>query len=389
MSSIFPYTKTEIYENPDNIEELYKTYNTLLRELMKETIKITNIIQYLNPYDKTKPINENLDPDIDNYRVSVNRKLNEISFLQDQLQSAPTIPELETGKINEINKINGQIRKLLDEIKVLNENIGDIRQDISKENKNIDSKLQVELNNIQNKIAVSKNRNQGLLDDEYYKKYIHDKSLVKKKDINRMDLNNNKTYDTIIYNMKEDKKQKELSNNKKRLQFKTDKIERQTGDVKYNLNKTDRLKTADASLKALDELEKQFTENSIPANNKIENFSNIDEYKIQYLSPDYKKIMLSDASCNELDPGFNESLNCNDSNYNKNDENIKNCMQRAWCEYRGLSATLDDNQTQSSEDKERYQDANEYYNLAVVDSINLTIGIFGVVFLILKNRNII
>lgn len=389
MSSIFPYTKTEIYENPDNIEELYKTYNTLLRELMKETIKITNIIQYLNPYDKTKPINENLDPDINNYRVSVNRKLNEISFLQDQLQSAPTIPELETGKINEINKINGQIRKLLDEIKVLNENIGDIRQDISKENKNIDSKLQVELNNIQNKIAVSKNRNQGLLDDEYYKKYIHDKSLVKKKDINRMDLNNNKTYDTIIYNMKEDKKQKELSNNKKRLQFKTDKIERQTGDVKYNLNKTDRLKTADASLKALDELEKQFTENSIPANNKIENFSNIDEYKIQYLSPDYKKIMLSDASCNELDPGFNESLNCNDSNYNKNDENIKNCMQRAWCEYRGLNTTLDDNQTQSSEDKERYQDANEYYNLAVVDSINLTIGIFGVVFLILKNRNII
>jgi hypothetical protein len=387
MSSIFPYTQTEIYENPDKIKELYKTYNTLLRDLMKETIKITNILQYVNPYDKTR--NENLDPVIDNYRINVNRKLNEISFLQDQLQSAPTIPELETGKINEINEINGQTRKLLDEIKILNENIGDIRQDISKENKNIDSNLQVELNNIQNKIAVSKNRNQGLLDDEYYKKYIHDKSLVKQKDINRMDLNNNKTYDTIIYNMKEDKKQKELSNNKKRLQFKTDKIERQTGDVKYNLNKTDRLKTADASLKALDELEKQFTENSIPANNKIENFSNIDEYKIQYLSPDYKKIMLSDASCNELDPGFNESLNCNDSNYNKNDENIKNCMQRAWCEYRGLNTTLHDNQTQSSEDKERYQDANEYYNLAVVDSINLTIGIFGVVFLILKNRNII
>ena len=99
---------------------------------MKETIKITNILQHVNPYDKTR--NENLDPVIYNYIQSVNTKLGQIDRLNNQLQSAPTISELETGKINEINEINGQIRKLLDEIKVLNENIGDIRQDISKEN---------------------------------------------------------------------------------------------------------------------------------------------------------------------------------------------------------------------------------------------------------------
>lgn len=383
MSSIFPYTQTEIYEKPHTeIEDYIQVRIDSIRDLMKETIKTNNII-------KNKSLKFNTNPEINNYRRNVQNKLREISILQDELDTVPTLGKLQRDKEAKINEINDKTRQLLDEIIEINGDIEEIHSNISKENKNIDSNLQLELNNIQNKIAVSKNRNQGVLDDEYYKKYIHDKSLVNKKDIHRMDLNNNKTYDTIIYNMKEDKKQKELSNNKKRLQFKTDKIERQTGDVKYNLNKTDRLKTADASLKALDELEKQFTENSIPANNKIENFSNIDEYQIQYLSPDYKKIMLSDASCNELDPGFNESLNCNDSNYNKNDENIKHCMQRAWCEYRGLNTTLHDNQTQSSEDKERYQDANEYYNLAVVDSINLTIGIFGVVFLILKNRNII
>lgn len=382
MSSIFPYSQTEIYEKPHTeINELYKTYNTLLRDLMKETIKTNNII-------KNKSLKFNTNPEINNYRRSVQNKLKEISILQDELDTVPTLGKLQTDKETKINEINDKTRQLLDEIKVLNENIEKNKRNILDEKTNIDSDLQVELNNIQNKISVTKNRNQSFLDDEFYKKYMHEKELVKKKDIYRMDLNNNKTYDTIIYNMKEDKKQKELSNNKKRLQIKTDKIERQTGDVKYNLNKTDRLKKADASLKALDELEKQFAEANKPVSD-VEPFSNIDEYQIQYLSPDYKQIMLSDASCNELDAGFNESINCNDTNYNKNDENIKHCMQRAWCEYQGLSTTLHDNQTQSSEDKERYQDANEYYNLAVVDSINLTIGIFGVVFLILKNRNII
>ena len=382
MSSIFPYTQTEIYKKPHTeIKELYNTAKTLLRDLMKETIKTNNII-------KNKSLKFNTNPQINNYRVSVQNKLKEISILQDELDIVPTLGKLQTDKETKINEINNKTRQLLDEIIEINGDIEEIHSNISEEKKNIDSNLQVELNNIQNKITVTKNRNKGLLDDEFYKNYMHEKELVKKKDIHRMDLNNNKTYDTIIYNMKEDKKQKELSNNKKRLQFKTDKIERQTGDVKYNLNKTDRLKKADASLKALDELEKQLAETNKPVSD-VEPFSNIDKYQIQYLSPDYKKIMLSDASCNELDLGFNESLNCNDSNYNKNDKNIKHCMQRAWCEYQGLSTTLHDNQTQSSEDKERYRDANEYYNLAVVDSINLTIGIFGVVFLILKNRNII
>jgi len=382
MSSIFPYSQTEIYEKPHTeINELYNIANDLLRDLMKETINTNNLI-------KNKSLKFNRSPEINNYRRSVQNKLKEISILQDELERVPTLGKLQTDKEAKINEINDKTRQLLDEIKVLNENIEEIHSNISNEKTNIDSDLQVELNNIQNKISVTKNRNQSLLNDEFYKKYMHEKELVKKKDIYRMDLNNNKTYDTIIYNMKEDKKQKELSNNKKRLQIKTDKIERQTGDVKYNLNKTDRLKKTDASLKALDELEKQFAEANKSVSD-VEPFSNIDEYQIQYLSPDYKQIMLSDASCNELDAGFNESINCNDSNYNKSDENIKHCMQRAWCEYQGLSTTLHDNQTQSSEDKERYQDANEYYNLAVVDSINLTIGIFGVVFLILKNRNII
>jgi len=381
MSSIFPYTQTQIYEEPDKIKILYTEANDLLRDLIKETIKTNNIIK--NKSFKLTPDNE-----IRNYHQSVQNKLIEIGILQDELNAVPTLGKLQIDKEQRIIEINNKTKQLQNEIKLITKNIQEIKQNILDEKKNIDSDLQVQLNNIQNTIAVTKNRQKGLLDDEFYKQYIHEKDLVKKRDIYRMDLNNNKTYDTIIYNMKEDKKQTELTNNKKRLQFKTDKIERQTDDVKYNLNKTDRLKNADKTLNAIDELEKQFTKANKPVSD-VEPFSNIVEYQIQYSSPDYKKIMLSDASCNELDAGFNESLNCNDTNYNKDDENIQNCMQRAWCEYQGLSTTLHDNQTQSSEDKERYQDANQYYNLAVVDSINLTIGIFGVVFLILKNRNII
>ena len=211
MSSIFPYSQTEIYEKPHTeINELYNIANDLLRDLMKETINTNNLI-------KNKSLKFNRSPEINNYRRSVQNKLKEISILQDELERVPTLGKLQTDKEAKINEINDKTRQLLDEIKVLNENIEEIHSNISNEKTNIDSDLQVELNNIQNKISVTKNRNQSLLNDEFYKKYMHEKELVKKKDIYRMDLNNNKTYDTIIYNMKEDKKQKELSNNKKKF----------------------------------------------------------------------------------------------------------------------------------------------------------------------------
>lgn len=382
MSLSFPYTETQIYEESNRINDIYNIANNSLRDLMKETIKTNNII-------KNKSMKTTTDPNIKEYLRDVRNKSIDIDILQDTLNSEPSINELENSKIGAIKKVTNKTKKLEDEIDEVKNNIDNIQKNISEEKKNIDSSLKVKLDNLNNEITVTKNKKQNILDDEFYKDYIHQKKLLRQKDINRMDLNNNKTYDTIIYNMKEDDKKKDLSNNKKRLQIRTDKINRLADDVNYNLNKTQKLKKYDKALSSLDNLEKLVTENNKPANNNLEPFSNIDEYKIQYLSPDYKKIMLSDASCNELDTGFNESINCNDSNYNKNDENIKNCMQRAWCEYQGLSKTLHDNQTQSSEDKERYQDANQYYNLAVVDSINLTIGILGVVFLILKNRNII
>ena len=219
-----------------------------------------------------------------------------------------------------------------------------------------------------------------------------------------MDLNNNDTYNKIAYNIMDYDIQDSTSRKKQKLQNKTNKLARQSDDVKYNFERTDKLKRADKAVKALENLQKNLNKNNQPVSNNLEPFSNNDEYliqfsnideeyDIQYLEPDYKEIMLSDASCNELkeddlkeDTAFDEEIRCNETNYNKD---VKNCMQRAWCEYQGLSNTLQDNQTNSSQDSERYQDANQYYNLAVVDSINLSIGIFGVVFLILKNRNII
>ena len=368
-------------ENSKDINKIYNKLQELVRELIVEAIEI----EY---YIKNRTFKFTDDNIIKNYMQIVKYKLKEIKKLQRTIDEAPTIPELTEEKKQNIKRIQEEINRLEGEIDTMNDTITDLNRnklDLKQENTDVNIKL----NNVNSKVDALKKRKKIMLDDEFYKNYIHEKELVNKKDIHRIDLNNNITYDNIIYNMKEDKKQKKLSNNKNLLKFKTDKIGRLSDDVKYNFQKTDNYRNAAKTINELNELESRLTENNKPANNNLEPFSNIDEYKIQYLSPDYKKIMLSDASCNELDPGFNESLNCNDSNYNKNDENIKHCMQRAWCEYRGLSATLDDNQTQSSEDKERYQDANEYYNLAVVDSINLTIGIFGVVFLILKNRNII
>ena len=376
-----------IYESDNtNIKSsLYNTVEKSTHDLITEVVKLDTVLKSIHPSKEPNIWGEDLpDKNIINYQKNFNHRLSYLELIDDEIATAPKIDELiqeETSKINNVKKENKDINENITKLK---EEIEQIENDTSDKQSNVANLLlKSNINNA--KINTAKKNKKDLQQEQFYKQHIHEKHLVKKEDIHRMDLNNDDTYNKIAYNIMDYDIQDSTSQKKQNLQNKINKIARQSDDVKYNFERTDKLKRADKAVKALENLQKNLNKNNQPASN-LEPFSNIVEYKIQYSSPDYKQIMLSDASCNELDAGFNESLNCNDSNYN---DNITNCMQRAWCEYQELSNTLHDNQTNLSQDKERYQDANQYYNLAVVDSINLSIGIFGVVFLILKNRNII
>ena len=376
MSFILPY-KTEIYETEGMIE-VYEYTKALLDELLRKTVILDTFLTNLNTNNNIK-----------NYKIKVKNKLIRMKVLQDQINNTPTINDLKQMNINEATDFEQNTAKMRAEIETIDKEVEQIRDTILIEQSKIDENLKAEVTNINAEINTANNIQNRLNQEQNYKKYIHNKRVVEKKDIYRMDLANDDTYNKISYNIMNNNIQDSTSQQKQNLQNKINKIARQTDDIKDGFKRTDKLKRADKVSKALDDLQQNLNKNNQPASNNIESFSNIDEYDIQYLSPDYKEIMLNEASCKELDTTFNEKMECNDSNYNKDDDNIKNCMQRAWCEYQGLSNTLQNNQSTSSQDKERYQDANQYYNLAVVDSINLSIGIFGVVFLILKNRNII
>tara|TARA_B110000967_G_C18901813_1_gene576221 strand:+ start:2957 stop:4087 length:1131 start_codon:yes stop_codon:yes gene_type:complete len=376
MSFILPY-KTEIYETEGMIE-VYEYTKALLDELLRKTVILDTFLTNLNTNNNIK-----------NYKIKVKNKLIRMKVLQDQINNTPTINDLKQMNINEATEFEQNTAKMRAEIETIDKEVEQIRDTILIEQSKIDENLKAEVTNINAEINTANNIQNRLNQEQNYKKYIHNKRVVEKKDIYRMDLANDDTYNKISYNIMNNNIQDSTSQQKQNLQNKINKIARQTDDIKDGFKRTDKLKRADKVSKALDDLQQNLNKNNQPASNNIESFSNIDEYDIQYLSPDYKEIMLNEASCKELDTTFNEKMECNDSNYNKDDDNIKNCMQRAWCEYQGLSNTLQNNQSTSSQDKERYQDANQYYNLAVVDSINLSIGIFGVVFLILKNRNII
>jgi hypothetical protein len=96
--------------------------------------------------------------------------------------------------------------------------------------------------------------------------------------------------------------------------------------------------------------------------------------------------MISDASCSELNPRADHwNIDCNSTNFI---DNSGNCINRQLCVNKEKTKDLLDTQSGHLENEKRYTDERLKYDKAVMNAINLGIGIVFVIFIIFRNRNV-
>ena len=96
--------------------------------------------------------------------------------------------------------------------------------------------------------------------------------------------------------------------------------------------------------------------------------------------------MPTDDQCNSMD--INNSIwdtSCNDINFV---DNSGNCINRQLCVNKEKTKDLLDTQSGHLENEKRYTDERLKYDKAVMNAINLGIGIVFVIFIIFRNRNV-
>jgi len=92
--------------------------------------------------------------------------------------------------------------------------------------------------------------------------------------------------------------------------------------------------------------------------------------------------------CNKLKPYEIWDTSCNKNNYNYNGINKINCNLKELCKNKEKATELQSIQNTHSGSDQNYLDTKYSYNTAFLRTFNLGVGIFIIIGLIYKNRNI-
>jgi len=102
----------------------------------------------------------------------------------------------------------------------------------------------------------------------------------------------------------------------------------------------------------------------------------------------YETPTINNSVCEPLKPYANWDTNCNISNYNNSPNNKINCNLKELCKNKEKAENLQKMQNVHNGSDQNYLDITNTYNTALVRNINLGIGIFIIIGLIYRNRNI-
>jgi hypothetical protein len=94
--------------------------------------------------------------------------------------------------------------------------------------------------------------------------------------------------------------------------------------------------------------------------------------------------VLPDASCAKLLANNDWNLKCNNQSFQ---DNSTNCVNYALCNNKSLAKTLQSNQGTSNGASEKYLDSTFLFNSTILNTVNLSIGIVALIYLIYKNRS--
>jgi hypothetical protein len=92
--------------------------------------------------------------------------------------------------------------------------------------------------------------------------------------------------------------------------------------------------------------------------------------------------------CSPLKPYDSWDTNCNTDNYNTSQNNKINCNLKELCKNKEKAEELQLIQNNHSGSGQNYLDTKDSYNTAFLRLFNLGVGIFIIIGLIYKNRNI-
>ena len=97
---------------------------------------------------------------------------------------------------------------------------------------------------------------------------------------------------------------------------------------------------------------------------------------------------IGNSICFPLKPYENWDNSCNIDNYNNSSTNKLNCNMKELCKNKERAEYLQTIQNIHTGSDQNYLDTKSSYNTALLRTINLGIGIFIIIGLIYKNRNI-
>jgi hypothetical protein len=123
--------------------------------------------------------------------------------------------------------------------------------------------------------------------------------------------------------------------------------------------------------------------------NVVISYSPNDFFYVKFDEQNNNSSTIDNNLCFPLKPYDNLDTNCNTDNYNSNGTNNKiNCNLKELCKNKEKAEELQLIQNNHSGSGQNYLDTKDSYNTAFLRLFNLGVGIFIIIGLIYKNRNI-
>jgi hypothetical protein len=121
--------------------------------------------------------------------------------------------------------------------------------------------------------------------------------------------------------------------------------------------------------------------------NVVMNYSPNDFFYVKF-DEENGKSTINNSICDPLKPYDGWDTNCNISNYNSSSTNKINCNLKELCKNKEKVEYLQSIQNIHNGSDQNYLDTKASYNTALLRTFNLGIGIFIIIGLIYRNRNI-
>jgi hypothetical protein len=370
-------------QNLSNNEKTFLSYvkNTLytidisglLHNLLKKTVEKDVELNTIHNHQK-----------VITYKTNFNNLVRTLREKKQNLEYVQNLSTENNSQLGIIRDFNNDLNDIISDINKLNDSIANVENQIMT-NKEQDKPKQLKevIKTINSNIYTVRGKQQYLQQKINWSDYNNEYKLNELKIANKMSLRNDDSYKAVSYNIIKNSRENENMSLLQELNDALLKLIDQTEEVYQKIITTDNLESKQGFLQILKNLDSNLKD--LDNNEKIESFENINKYYIQYLTPDYKKILLSKEKCEQLE-SINENILCSEDNYKNNTEE---CLKRILCIQQANSSKLNNNQLLESKAEEDYDNNKKIYNTVVVDTINLTLGIFCIGIFILKNRNIV